>query len=310
MTDSPTDLAAALPEIPGRADAASSRRLLLTRGAAAAGAAAGAVALGVAGARPAHAADGDALKQGTVYTGTKRTGLVVNSTTEPALQVANNNGPALRVVPRSADFDGTLQPGELTADRFGLVTGVADADENAFASPVATFADIAVLSLPYAIRPERLADTRSASGREGILATGGGGLDASGKLKAGAYIDIAVAESNGDFTYDAAFLNLTSTGATGNGYLFAYPPGERTTGSTTQYQKGVTGASSCLAALAVVDGYYAVRVYSSALSHVIVDLTGLLVTSVPGVDAPAKAKKSARRPAARRVRTWKPSSRR
>ncbi|MGI3785477.1 MAG: hypothetical protein ACRYG2_32425 [Janthinobacterium lividum] len=286
------------------------RRLLLGRGAAVAGAAAvGAVALGVGGARPAAAADGDALKQGTVYVGTKRTGVTVNSATEPALQVANSTGPALKIVPTSAEFDGDLKPGEVTADPFGPVVGVADSDGNAFASPVATLSDLDALSQPFAISPARLVDTRNEAGRSNILNPGS--LDSSGRLKAGQYIDVAVDVTTEDYTVSAVFVNVTSTGSTGNGFLAAYPPGTRPTASTLNYSKGVTIANFALVSTGAVDSNFVVRIYSSTPTHVIVDQTGALVSFLPGPSATAKMKKAGRRSASRRrVQSWKATRRR
>lgn len=170
---------------------------------------------------------------------------------------------------------------------------------------LATGFDVAAIPVTIAIPSSRLLDTRSAAGRSGILASGGGGLDSSGRLKAGAYIDVAVDAADSDFTLDGVFLNLTSTGSTGNGYLYAYPPGPKPVGSTTTYSKGVATSSSCLAAVGVVQDYFAVRIFSAALTHVVVDLTGVTLLDIPGPQATATvtrtARRSARRPAARRL---------
>lgn len=279
------------------------RRHLLTRGAALAGTAAGAVALGVAGARPAAAANGDGVTVGTVSSGTSRTGLTVNKVGEPALQLTNNQGPALKVVGGSGEFTGTLAPGEVAGDPGGLVLGVADADGNTYQGLAAILDDLDALSLPFTVPPTRLVDTRSASGRANILDTSG--LDSSGKLKAGKYIDVVVDSATEGYTVDAVFLNLTSTGSTANGYLSAYPPGDRPNVSTLSYSKAVTIANFALASTGIVGSSFVVRIYSSALTHVIIDQTGALVTFVPPASAARTTQRSSRRKmAARRPRTY------
>lgn len=286
------------------------RRRLLGRGAVVAGAAAAsAVAIGVGGARPASAATGDALKQGGSYTGGSTTTLSGGSASTPALRLTNPAGPSLELTSVGEDFAGDLQPGQLLAIDDRVLVGAKDSI-GGYTTAFATLDDLNSLPLPIAINPSRLVDTRTEAGRAGILAVGGTGLDANGKLKAGAWIDVLVDTATDDVTLTAAFLNLTSTQASTNGFLFAYPPGDRPTGSTTSYQKGVTTASSCLAALDVVKDSFAVRVYSSSPTHVIVDLTGLLVVAMPSQGAPQRVRKAARRSVARRAQTWKPARRR
>lgn len=287
------------------------RRHLLGRGAALAGTAAGAVALGVVGTRPAAAANGDQLTQGKSFTGTATTTLRVDSATVAPLTLTNTKGPALQLTSVGEDFAGTLEPGQLLAIDERPVVGARD-ELGSYAVGLATLDDVDSLALPYAIDPDRLVDTRSASGRTNILNPDS--LDGSGKLEPGKYIDVVVDDATRDYTVDAVFLNLTSTGSTANGYLSVYPPGTRPNSSTLSYTKGVTIANFSLAATRVVGSSFVVRVYSSALTHVIIDQTGALVSFLPGPAATARAKArtraAARRSVARRPKSWAASRRR
>lgn len=275
------------------------RRRLLTRGVAAAGVAAGAVALSAAGARPAAATDGDTLTQGGTFSGGTTTTLEGGSSSTAPLKLTNASGPALELTPVGADFLGDLAPGQLLATDDAILVGRSDANDGTYTTALATVDDA---NLTFAISSYRLLDTRSATSRGELVAVGGAGFDSSGRLRAGSYVDIFVAPANADFSLDGVFLNLTSTGSTGNGFLFAYPSGTRPVGSTTSYQKGITTASSCLSALGTVADVYTVRIYTSTTSHVVVDLTGASISAYAGPAASAPARRSsARRSAARRM---------
>ena len=279
------------------------RRRLISRGAAVAGAAAGAVALGIAGATPASATDGDALKQGGTYTGGSTTTLAGGSSTTPTLRLLNATGPSLELTAFD-DFDKILKPGQVVATKDRLLLGAVDGDD-AYTAALATLDDINV-TIP--VTSTRLTDTRSADDRNQLVGVGGAGFDSAGRLRAQSFIDVYVSAAGvGPLGLDAIFLNLTSTGSTGNGFLLAYPPGDRPVGSTTSYQKGVTTASSCLTGLEIVDDAYVVRIYTSATTHVIVDLTG--VVAFPQATAAVTKTTRMRRPASRRP-TWTPARRR
>lgn len=291
------------------------RRHLLGRGAAVAGAAAGAVALGAVSALPAAASDGDALKQGSTFTGTKKTGLVVDSTTVPPLELSNPSGPALRLTPVGKDFTGDLAPGDLLSIGDRPLFGASFAGER-YTTGIATTDDLVGLSLPYAANPpSRLLDTRSASSRAANVArTGGPGFDSAGRLSAGAYADVKVGRADGESYLDAAFLNLTSTGSTAGGYLVAYPPGDRPASSSLNFAKGATIANGTLVALGVVGDFFVVRIYANVATHVILDLTGTLEGAIPGPAADAavvrRSRSAARRPSSALAKAGRRTARR
>ncbi|HEY5423772.1 MAG TPA: hypothetical protein VIK05_09895, partial [Ilumatobacteraceae bacterium] len=71
-------------------------------------------------------------------------------------------------------------------------------------------------------------------------------------------------------------LNVTVTGAVGNGFLTVYPCDEpRPTSSNLNYQAGTTRA---VAVVAKIGGNGAVCIYTQTAAHVVVDLTGLYPT--------------------------------
>ena len=70
----------------------------------------------------------------------------------------------------------------------------------------------------------------------------------------------------------AALVSITTVGSTGSGALTAYPAGTTRPGaSTTHFMKGQRVTTLAVVPLADDGG---VRVYTSATSHVIVDVHG------------------------------------
>lgn len=301
------------PESPESVDPG--RRLLLTRGAALAGAAAGAVAIGVAGARPAAAANGDAVTVGGNFTGTTRTGLTSTNDGQAALQLTNSGGAALQITQRArfSETD-TLPVGAFSADPTGPVVGVGDGNGGSYAGGVAVLSDLDTLPLPFAAPPERRVDTRYPSSRTNILDTSG--LDSSGRLRGGQFIDVVVDTASTEYTLQGVFLNITSLGSTAGGFITAYPPfsspgGTRPNSSNLNYAKGATIANFCLAAVDLAEDNFLVRIYSSSTTHVIVDLNGVVATSIPSASNQRRAaQRAVKRSAARRPRSVSAARRR
>ena len=289
------------------------RRNFLRGGALLAGATAGAVAITAASARPASAADGQTVTVGGDLTGSSTTRLTVNKAGDAVLRLANNAGPALSLPPVGATWDYDLDVGEIASTELGPWVGVEDDEGNSTATFLATDFDLATVPSPIAFPNDRRLDTRTTAGRKNVLATSTGAFDSAGRLKAGAWVDVSVVAEAEDFVLDGAFLNVTSTGSTAGGYLFVYPPGARPVGSTVNFTKGSTIANFSFAGVEVVNDTYAVRVYSNAPSHVVLDLTGYVISAGTGPSAAAAAKKTARsvrRSAARRVQSSLRGSRR
>lgn len=274
------------------------RRHLLRGGAVAAGAA----VIGAAALPSASAADNGPTVLGVANASTLATGITINAATgntaRSALQLTNANGPSLALNALPDDWDGTLQTGQIANTTLGPLIGV-DGGGSPVTTYLATGIDLDNLPLPVPLNPpQRMLDTRNTAGRTGILRNSGSALDSSGRLKAGSWIDVAIAEADGPTSVDAAFLNATSTGSLTGGYLALYPPGTRPVGSTVSFSKGISTANGAFAGVGYFGGAFVVRVYASATSHVILDLTGATIVGVPGPDATvalrAKASKSRR----------------
>lgn len=293
----------------GGAQAVLARRGLIRAGAIAAAATAGAVAATAGSTQSASAATGDAVKVGGAFTADKAaTSLTVtNSTTLPALRLTNATGPSLVLTPISDGQDPMLPLGGLAGTKTGPLIGLSDGTGAVFTSTLVTGVDLAAMPTPLAITPTRLLDTRYASGRGGILGSSAAAFDSSHRLIGGKYLDLFVGDADQDVTLQAAFLNITVTGALANGYIAAYPPGPRPTASTLNYVKNVTLANGAFVALGLSGTAFAVRIYASSTSHVIVDLTGAAVTGEPGPAAAAAAATTAR--TATRIARTRPASR-
>lgn len=286
-----------------RPDPALQRRRLLRGGAVLAGAA-GLTAIGSALAPSAEAADGDPVRAGLTTNATTTTTLELAASATPTLALRNADGPSLALQPLAADWEGPLAVGEIANTEIGPYLGV---DQGGTATPtiLATGQDLAQLALPVAITPVRLLDTRNAAGREGIVRRSSGALDSSFRLRAGAWIDIALAPADGDTTVDAAFLNVTVTGSLSGGYITAYPPGTRPLSSTLNYAKAQTIANGAFVQVGVAGTAFVVRLFASATTHVLADLTGATVAEAPG---PAAAVAAQRAKAVRRRITRRPTS--
>ena len=270
------------------------RRRLLRGGALLAGAAAGAVAVTAAGATKAEAADGDTVKVGDEHTGTDTTGFTVTANPQvPTLGLANGDGPSLRLSPLGNDWEGSLDAGEIANTYAGPLIGVsAGSGSSPVTTYLATGLDLAALPLPVPYTDvDRILDTRSAAGRARVLASSPSPYTTGSRLKPGAYLDIAVAMGDGDFTLEGVFLNVTSIDSLNDGFLATYRPGPRPQVATTRFKKGVVETSSAFMALGVVNGDFAIRVYASTSTHVIIDVTGVTVNGLPGPSAPAAAQK-------------------
>lgn len=274
-------------------DIALQRRRLLRGGALLAGAAAGAVAVSAAGATKAEAADGDTLKLGDEHTGTKSTTLSITNEQDPTLGLANSNGPSLRLAPLANNWEGSLDAGEIANTYGGPLIGVSNGPgAPSIGTYLATGVDLAAMALPVPYdAPDRIVDTRSASGRVRVLDSSPSPYTTGSRLKAGAWLDLAVAMGDEDFTLEGAFLNVTSIDSLAGGFLATYRPGPRPQVATTRFAKGVTTTSSAFMALGVVNGDFAIRVYTSAATHVIIDVTGVTATALPGPSAAAALKR-------------------
>jgi hypothetical protein len=275
------------------------RRFLIRGGAALAGAA-GVTAIGAALApTKADAADGDPVSLGGTNEATSTTTIQIDGNTggaDPTLALRNANGPSLALQPLDQDWDGALDVGEIVNTEAGPNIGVDYGD-----GPVTTFLATGVdLTNAYPIPAARLLDTRFASGRSSVVRSSTAPFDSAGRLKAGAFLDVAIAETQ-DVALIGVFLNLTAFESTAGGFLEVYAPGTRPNRPTLRYQKNVAVANQAFIGPGVFSGAFVVRIYASQPTRVLLDLTGA-ITGFPPSGAATTAAAPARRLAARQAK--------
>lgn len=212
-----------------------------------------------------------------------------------AFALSNDNGPALRLSTLSGDWDSSLSTGELAATDEGLIVGTEDAEGYDF---LVTGNDLFSLPFTIPLEPERVLNTRKASLRNHII--GGSStlpLDSSGRLKAGAWIDIGLIPTEIGAELGGVFVNVAVIDPTKNGYLTAYAPGERPNVSTINFRAGGNVSNGALVTVRVVDDVYAVRIHSSQTTHVLLDISGLIVSGATfgrGPNSPVRARLASR----------------
>jgi hypothetical protein len=275
------------------------RRFLIRGGAVLAGAA-GATALGAALAPTrADAADGDNVVLGQENEAATTTSIRIDGTgggADPTLALRNAGGPQLALVAPAQDYDGPLDVGEIANTKAGPNIGV-DYGDGVATTFLATGVD---LTNAYPIPAARLLDTRSASGRASVVGGSAAPFDAAGRLKAGAYIDVAIAATE-DVALIGVFLNLTAFESTAGGFLEIYTPGTRPNRPTLRYPKNVAVANQAFIGPGVAGGSYRVRIYASQPTRVLLDLTGA-ITGFPPSSGATVAAAPARRLAARQAK--------
>jgi hypothetical protein len=275
------------------------RRFLIRGGAVLAGAA-GVTAIGAALApTKADAADGGNVVLGQINDSLSTTTLRIDNPgggADAALALQNTNGPSLALQPLDQNWDGALDVGEIANTEVGPNIGV-DYGDGAVTTFLATGVD---LTNTYPIPAERLLDTRSASGRARVVGSSSAPFDAVGRLKARAYVDVAIAGAE-DVALVGVFLNLTAFESTAGGFLEIYTPGTRPNRPTLRYQRNVAVANHAFIGPEVAGGSYRVRIYASQPTQILLDLVGA-ITGFPPSGGAAIAAAPARRLAARQAK--------
>lgn len=286
------------------------RRGLLRSGAVLAGTVGVAAASALAGATPARAADGDSVEAGRTNAATNTTTLTIGAaigSSQPALSLQNVNGPSLQLSTLPDTFTDTLEVGQFAARADGPIVGV-DYGGGPTTTYLATARDLQFQFLPVAITPVRLLNTTTQAGRAAIIsASSTRALDTAGRLVGGQWLDLGIALTT-DVTLDAVYANLTVTGSLNPGYLTVYPPGPRPITSSINYTRGQTIANGGFfsTVASTTTGFHTVRIWASATTHVLFDLTGYVGPEYVIPSAAAAADKAAavtknRRSAARRM---------
>jgi hypothetical protein len=264
------------------------RRLLLRGGAILAGAAGVSVIGAAMGPTAAHAEDGDSAILGEENDSETTTTLTIKSgegSAEPVLAVVNESGPVLKLSPVGDGYSGDLKLGELAVTREGPEIGVyGGPGGTARTTWLATGLDLDQIPFTVPVGPVRVLDTRNEDGREYIRTTSTNAFNSKGQLNAGAWMDVGIVES--DFRgLEAVFTNVIAVAPTGNGYITVYPPGDRPPSSTLNYVKNQTIANGSFVATGVADeddDWIVVRIFTTTVTHVVLDLTGVTVFGVSG----------------------------
>jgi hypothetical protein len=281
------------------------RRFLIRGGAVLAGAA-GVTAIGAALAPTrADAADGGNVVLGQVNDSTTATTLRIDNPgggPDPALALQNAGGPQLALLAPAQDYDGPLDVGEIANTKAGPNIGV-DYGDGAVTTFLATGVD---LTNAYPIPAARLLDTRSASGRASVVGSSRAPFDSAGRLKAGAYVDVAIAATE-DVALVGVFLNLTAFESTAGGFLEVYTPGTRPNRPTLRYQRNVAVANHAFIGPGTAGSSYRVRIYASQPTQVLLDLVGAITGFPPsgGATTAAPARRLLARQAKQRDRLVK-----
>lgn len=281
------------------------RRLLLRGGAVLAGAAGVTVVGAALGPSAAQAADNSPLLAGKANAADNTTVLTIDGTAggpAPALSLVNKNGPGLRLSSVPDTYNETLAVGDLAGSDLGPLVGVnyGDGPESTY---LLTANDLAYIPVPLALAsPIRLLDTRTPAGRAGIvLKSSTTATDSAGRLTAGSWIDVFVADAGKDDDLSGLFVNLTVVSPVSGGFSAIYSGGARPNTSTINFQASVNLANGAFVAPAVYNGDFVVRIFTSGTTHVLLDLTGK-VASTMGQPAALSASSGATRRAARQTK--------
>lgn len=117
------------------------------------------------------------------------------------------------------------------------------------------------------------------NGRSKITNAGGGNLDAAGRLVAGHTIVINLIGLVSGAT--AAYCNLTAVSPLAGGYMTLWPGGTRPATSSINFTKGAIVANFAVTGITNSDTAATVSIFSSATTHVILDVTAFAV-GAPG----------------------------
>ncbi|MEV4621059.1 hypothetical protein AB0J74_20405 [Asanoa sp. NPDC049573] len=219
--------------------------------------------------------NGDPLLAGQVNTSPTTT--IRSASTEPTLTLANENGPALRLVTGN-DYTIVAEPGTVAPNHIGLRVSFAE-----WEVPWETTTNIlnnGNALMPVAVPPTRVLDTRNAAGRDRLI-DGRSDIDAQGRAVGGAFLVVDV----GGLVSEAQglFATVTVTKTASSGYATVWGTGQWPRTSTINWwDKGQVLSNGVLSQC----GWYdvngkqyntVVAVYVSAAAAIVLDVTGFLV---------------------------------
>ena len=248
------------------------RRALLRRG----GVIVAATVAGVAAVEALNAGDaqgnpGDNLILGQGNdSGTVPTSLTSGATTGATFTVANTGGHApVGLAQQTFASFAAVTGGEL-ANLDGLLYSTLDFGGTTGPLPGFVYTEFTANQV-VTIVPQRILDTRTSAGRTHILNTTGT-LDSSGRLLAGQTIKIDLKSL--EVAAASAFCNLTAVQPLASGFMTLFPGGTRPATSSINFTAGEVIANFAVTGTTTAD---TVWIYSSATSHVLLDITAFNV---------------------------------
>jgi hypothetical protein len=138
------------------------------------------------------------------------------------------------------------------------------------------------------IVPQRILDTRTSTGRSHIK-NRSGNLDSAGRLLAGH--TIAIDLSSLEVDAESAFCNLTAVSPLKGGYMTLFAGGTRPRTSSINFAAHAVIANFAITGTSTTD---TVSIYSSATSHVLLDITAFNVGSPDQISSDILPKSTSR----------------
>lgn len=218
----------------------------------------------------AEAAAGDPLVLGTPNTsGTTPTSLTSAAATGPTFTLGNTAGQAPLHLTQVATPASTAG---LTSGDLANFDGDLFYTAGSFATPLTGFvySEFTANQL-VTIKPQRIVDTRTVAGRAHIT-NRPGNLDAAGRLIAGHTILVDLASL--EVAAAAAFCNLTAVRPVTIGFMTLWPGGVQPATSSINFVAGAVIANFAVTGTSATD---TVSIFSSATTHVLLDITAFAV---------------------------------
>jgi hypothetical protein len=217
----------------------------------------------------AEAAAGDPLVLGTPNTSGATPTSLTSAATGPTFTLGNTAGQAPLHLTQVATPASTAG---LTSGDLANFDGDLFYTAGSFATPLTGFvySEFTANQL-VTIKPQRIVDTRTVAGRAHIT-NRPGNLDAAGRLIAGHTILVDLASL--EVAAAAAFCNLTAVRPVTIGFMTLWPGGVQPATSSINFVAGAVIANFAVTGTSATD---TVSIFSSATTHVLLDITAFAV---------------------------------
>jgi hypothetical protein len=249
------------------------RRALLRRGGViVAATVAGVTAVEALNAGDAQAAPGDPVLQGQSNDAATAQTTLTSSATTSTLAVANTGAHAPVKLAQQAFASFIPAAGGELENLDGVLYSTLDFGGTIGPFPGFVYTEFTANQV-VTIVPQRILDTRTSAGRVHIL-NKTGNLDSAGRLLGGHTINIGLGSL--EVAAASAFCNLTVVQPPTAGYMVLFPGGTRPKTSSIDFAKGAVIANFAVTGTSITD---TVSIFSSATSHVLLDITAFNVGS-------------------------------